>query len=132
VPFIGRSFERSFVYIGAGPTLSQTETKLNGLIGFADINGNRTDVSGSPVDFASTSWVFGGAGMVGATYFFDASWFVDFNYMAVVTAKHTSNYYSPFYNPNGTGGSTVVGTLIGSTTSRVITQAVAVTINKAF
>jgi hypothetical protein len=47
MPLIGRSFERSFVYFGAGPTLSQTESHLNGVIGFADINGTHTNVSGA-------------------------------------------------------------------------------------
>ena len=39
VPFLGRSFDRSYVYAGGGPTLSQTRTKLNGLVGLAIIDG---------------------------------------------------------------------------------------------
>src|SRR5271170_101470 len=68
-PFIGRSFDASFVYFGVGPTLSQTQTNLSGLVGFADINGAHTDVTGAPQNFSSSSWVFGGAAVVGATYF---------------------------------------------------------------
>jgi hypothetical protein len=132
IPFIGRSFERSFVYIGTGPTVSQTRTDLNSLIGFADINGTRTDVSGAPINLSSSSWVYGGAAVVGATYFFDPSWFLDFSYTFAMTANKTSNYTSPFTNPNGTNGSTNVGTMVGTSAGRVITQAVTVTINKAF
>ncbi len=131
VPIVGRSFEKSFLYIGAGPTLSQVRTDLNGVIGFADINGARTDVSGTPIDLSSSGWVYGGAAMVGATYFFDQSWFLDVSYSVAMTANQTSYYFSPFTNPNGTNGSTIVGTLVGNTSGRVMTQAITVTINKA-
>ena len=132
IPFIGQSFERSFVYLGAGPTLSETRTDLKGVIGFADLNGTRTDVSGTPIDLSSSSWVYGGAAMIGATYFFAPSVFLDVSYTFAMTANHTSDYFSPFTNPNGTGGSTVVGTLVGSTAQQVTTQSVTVTLNKAF
>jgi hypothetical protein len=132
VPFIGRSFERSFVYLGAGPTISQTRTNLNGLIGFADLNGVRTDVSGTPVNLTSSAWVWGGAAVVGATYFIDPTWFVDANYTFAMTGNHTSNFSSPFTNPNGTNGTTIAGTLVGTSAHQVTTQAVTVTINKLF
>ena len=132
IPFIGRSFERSFVYIGAGPTLSRMQTNLNSLIGFADLNGTRTDVSGTPIDLSSSGWVFGGAAVVGATYFLDSSWFLDFSYTVAMTGSQTDSYSSPFTNPNGSNGSTIVGTLVGTSAGRVVTQGVTVTINKAF
>lgn len=132
IPLIGRSFEKSFLYIGAGPTLSQVRTDLNGVIGFADINGARTDVSGAPIDLSSSGWVYGGSAMVGATYFFDQSWFLDVSYSVAMTANQTSYYFSPFTNPNGSNGSTVIGTLVGNTTGSVITQGVTVTVNRAF
>jgi len=132
MPIIGHAFERSFVYAGAGPTLSQTRTDLNGVIGFADINGQRTDVSGDPIDLSSTSWVWGGAATIGVTYFLDRSWFLDINYTAAMTAKHTSSYFSPFTNPNGTGGTVVTGTLVGTTEQSLVTQQIMVTINRTF
>jgi hypothetical protein len=131
VPLVGRSFEKSFLYIGAGPTLSQVRTDLNGVIGFADINGVRTDVSGTPIDLSSSGWVYGGTAMVGATYFFDQSWFLDVSYSVAMTANQTSYYFSPFTNPNGTNGSTVIGTLVGNSSGRVVTQGITVTLNKA-
>lgn len=108
------------------------ETKLNGLIGFADINGATTDVSGMPVDLTDSGWVFGGAAVIGATYFFDRSWFLDVSYTFAMTANHTSNFSSPFTNPNGTGGSVITGTLVGSSSEKVTTQSFTVSINKAF
>ncbi len=39
IPYFGKSFESSTLYIGVGPTLSQVNTEINNLIGFADLNG---------------------------------------------------------------------------------------------
>jgi hypothetical protein len=132
IPFIGKSFDRSMIYIGAGPTLSQVRTTLNGLIGFADINGTRTDVSGSPVNFSSTAWVYGGAATIGASYFLGQSWFIDVNYTFAMTGNNTSGFSGPFTNPNGTNGSTTVGTMVGTSAGKLITQGITATINKTF
>ncbi len=132
IPMIGRSFDTTFLYIGAGPTLSRTGTNLNGLVGFADINGKVTDVSGAPTNFSGSSWAFGGIAAVGATYFFNPSWFIDFMYRYAVTSQQTYRYSSPFVNPNGTNGSITSGTLVGNSSGKVMTQGVIVTINCAF
>jgi hypothetical protein len=132
IPFVGQAFERSFVYAGAGPTLSRARTDLKGVIGFADVTGVPSDISGTPIDLASASWVWGGAAVVGGTYFFDRSWFIDVNYTFAMTADKTSDYFSPFTNPNGTNGTTITGTLVGNSTARIITQGITVTINKVF
>jgi hypothetical protein len=132
IPFIGRSFEKSFIYIGVGPTLSRMKTNLNGLIGFADLNGTRTDVSGQPINLSSSSWVYGGAATVGLTYFLDPSWFLDFSYTFAMTADQTLGFSGPFSNPNGSNGSTITGTMVGTSSGKVITQGVTATINKAF
>jgi hypothetical protein len=132
IPFIGRSFDKGFVYLGAGPTLSQIRTRLNGVVGFADITGTPANVSGAPVDFASSTWVLGGAATVGVTYFLDRSWFVDVSYTAGITSNQAGRYSGPFLNPNGADGTTTLGLLTGNSSGRVITQAVTATLNKAF
>jgi hypothetical protein len=96
MPFVGRSFERSFIYIGAGPNLSQTITNATGVVGFADIGGKPTNVSGAPQNFYSETWIHGGAATAGVTYFLDRSWFLDVNYTYAMTRNHTSNFSSPF------------------------------------
>ena len=131
-PFIGRSFDRSYVYLGAGPTLSETQTNLNGVIGFADVTGAPSDISGLPQNFSNSSWVFGGAAMIGATYFFDPSWFVDARYMYAMTSKPTINFPATFTNPNGVNGTTIVGSGYTTASGSVITQGITVTINKLF
>jgi hypothetical protein len=48
IPFLGRAFGQSYVYAGGGPSLSQTRTRLNGLVGFALVDGGIVDQSGPP------------------------------------------------------------------------------------
>jgi opacity protein-like surface antigen len=128
VPFLGRAFGQGYVYAGGGPTLSQTRTRLNGLVGFALVDGGIVDQSGAPQDFSSSNWLVGGAAMVGVTYFFTPTWFLDLNYTYAFTQGHTSNFASPFIDHS----STSVGTLVGNSAWTAQTQRLGLTINKAF
>jgi hypothetical protein len=130
MPLIGRSFEKSFVYFGAGPSLSQTQSKLNGVIGFADINGVHTNITGTPSNFSSSPWVYGGAAVIGATYFFDASWFLDLSYSYGMTKVQTTSFAGPFTST--TSGYVDSGILSGHYSGRVIAQSLTISINKAF
>ena len=131
MPFIGHSFEKGFVYLGGGPTGSNTQTNIKSLVGFADIAGVPTDVSGAPQNFTGSGWVAGGAGTVGGTYFLSQSWFLDIAYTYARTADQTFNYFSSYTNAQNPFGTTS-GTLTGSSTGKVSTQGVTVTINIAF
>src|ERR1700722_16154787 len=82
--------------IQGGPTLSQTRTRLNGLVGFALLDGGIVDQSGAPQDFSSSSWLVGGAAVVGVTYFLTPTWFLDLNHTYAMTEGHTANFASPF------------------------------------
>jgi opacity protein-like surface antigen len=130
MPFIGHAFKRSFIYLGAGPSLTHVQSKLNGVIGFADINGTHTDITGTPANFSSSAWVFGGAATVGATYFLDRSWFLDASYTYAMTARHSSDFSGPF--ASSTRGYTDTGILSGSYSGRETVQTFAVSINRAF
>ena len=130
IPFVGHSFERSFIYFGAGPSLSQTQSSLNGVIGFADLNGVHTDITGTADSFASSSWVFGGAALIGATYFFDRFWFLDFSYTYAATLVQTTGFSAPF--SSSSFGYTDAGILSGTYSGRAITQSVALSINRVF
>jgi hypothetical protein len=133
MPFIGHAFDAGgFIYLGAGPTLSRMSTKLNGLVGFADTNGARSDISGAPQNFGTEGWVFGGAAMLGVTLFFDSSWFVDVRYTLSATQRQTGNYASTFSNPNGQDGTLINGTLVGASSGRAATHGLTFTINRAF
>jgi hypothetical protein len=132
MPFIGRSFGKGFVYLGAGATLTETQTELNGLVGYAVINGVNTNVSGAPQNFSSSGWVLGGAIDVGATYFLNDTWFVNVDYIFSKTAAQIGNYASNFVNSTTNPGVTTVGTLVGASGENVVTNSVTITINKAF
>ncbi len=129
-PFVGRSFERSFVYLGGGPTLSQLDANLNGMLGFAAIDGQHLNITGNSSNFSSEPWVFGGTAIIGATYFLSPSWFVDLSYSFAITASHESSFSAPFSTT--TDGYEDTGILSGNYSGRVITQSVMFSINKAF
>jgi hypothetical protein len=130
IPYFGQSFDRGTVYFGVGPTLSKVDTKINNLIGFADLNGVRTDISGSPQNFSASQWVWGGAVVLGGTYYIDKSWFLDLSYTINMTQNKTASYYSTFNNPGSPN--TYSGSLIGSSTGTATTQSIMLTINRQF
>ena len=129
--FVGRSFGQGFWYLGAGPSLSQIKVSLNGVVGYATINNQLTNISGAPQSFASTDWQFGAAATAGVTYFLTPSLFFDAKYLFSAPKFRTLHVTSPFYNP-GTNV-TYSGTLIGTATVNVRnTQAVSIALNKMF
>jgi len=130
IPFVGHSFDRSMVYFGVGPALFQTRSKLNGVIGFAAINNTHVNITGTPSDFSSSQWMIGGAATVGGTYFLSPSWFLDFSYTFAMSESRTTSFSAPF--ASATDGYTDTGILSGDYSGRVVTQSVAVSINKAF
>jgi hypothetical protein len=130
MPFIGHSFARSYVYLGAGPALFGTQPKIDNAIGFADFNGMRGDVTGTPDNFASSEWVWGGAAQVGLTHYLDHDWFLDLNYTYARSATFKSNFSAPFAST--TFGYDAVGTLFVAPSQRVTDQSVSVSINRRF
>ncbi|MFG1414186.1 hypothetical protein V5G24_24130 [Xanthobacter sp. VTT E-85241] len=130
IPFVGRSFEKSFVYLGAGPTLSQVKHDMNGTIGFAAINGSHFNITGTPANFSSSQWVLGGAAVVGATYFFAQTWFLDLSYTYAVTQTKTNTYGGPF--SSSTDGYDDIGILSGYFSGGTTTHALTISLNKTF
>jgi len=126
IPYFGKSFEKSMVYFGVGPTYTQVRTTTNGLVGYAQIDGHTVDVSGAPQSFISSQWVYGGAAMLGGSYFLDKSWFLDFTYTYAMTQNKTSYRISPFSNPPTTGF------LVGSGTGTAVIQTLGITLNNLF
>ncbi|MFT0859876.1 hypothetical protein VRZ77_07290 [Ancylobacter sp. G4_0304] len=131
VPFIGRSFEKGFIYLGAGPTLSRVQYDFNNVVGFADINGVHYDITGAPSDFSSKDWVVGGEVIVGATYFLSQNWFLDLSYSYTVTGNISKGYSGPF-STTARGGFEDVGILSGNFSGASSTQSIMVSINRAF
>jgi opacity protein-like surface antigen len=127
--FIGHSFASTNVYLGAGPALFGTKSDIFRAVGFGNVNGQPTDITGPPVNFSSTKWVWGTAVQIGMTYFFAPTWFIDVNYTYAFTRKFDTNYTAPFVSTSA--GLTYIGNAYITTSQRLTTQAVAVSINKA-
>jgi opacity protein-like surface antigen len=136
VPFVGRSFNNSFVYVGAGPSLSQLGAGLKDLVGFANFPEGSllpglVDVSGRPQSDEQSQWAFGVAASVGVTYFITPSWFLDLNY----TFSHPfpskfhsqSPYRNEIYSPL-----VFEGTLIGDYTAKLNTHLITISLNVGF
>ena len=134
MPFIGQSFTNSFIYLGAGPALLGTTTNIDGVTGYADINGTHANITGASTNFSSNNWRLGGSVETGMAYYIDPTWFLDFNYSFAITGWHTNSYSAPFSSSTTSGGTTYIdtGTLYVNTSQRVITQAFSITMNKAF
>lgn len=131
MPFVGRSFDKSYVYFGAGPTLSQVKSTLTGVTGFAYINEEHYDITGTPSSFAETNdWVWGGAVTAGATYFFTPNWFIDASYTFSKTKTKTNDFSTPF--STSVDEYTDVGILSGNYGTSTNTQTFTVSINRAF
>jgi len=131
VPQVGMTFDRSFVYFGAGPSITRTEVSLNNVVGFANINGAAgTSITGTPVTYSSTQWLIGATFTAGATYFLTPSWFIDMGYTFTMTDLWNTAYASPFRN--STQGFNTIGVLSGSYTGGLNTHSLTVSINRKF
>lgn len=131
LPNVGKSFNWGYVSLGIGPTISQINSKVNDLVGFADINGHRTDITGTAQSFSDTQWVWGGAASLSATYFIDSAWFLDLSYLFTRTANYTLDFNGSFSNVTSST-TTTKGSLIGNATGYLSTNAVSLTLNRTF
>ena len=135
IPLIGRSFERSYVYLGVGPTTVQTKTLIENITGFESAAVIPTTPTGIGLGekYSTTQWLFGGVAMLGATYFIDPTWFVDISYTYSMTGTKTSGWGGPWTDTDiARNYVSRSGTNTGTSSGSVNIQALAITINKAF
>lgn len=118
IPFCGYSFDDSYVYFGAGPTLFGTTSLVYQATGYADINGVHYDITGSSSTFHNSTWMIGGAVQTGLVYHLGESWFVDLSYQFVATGASTNKNSGPF--STAVAGYTDTGTLFVNATQRLI------------
>ena len=132
-PIIGRSFDKGFWYAGAGPSLSNITTSINGSVGTANLNGNPWEnVTGAPQSASTSNWVIGGAVMAGGTYFLSPTWFLDFTYTFGITGNNYASFVGAYSNPSAGTGVLGYGATILNSNGNVITNAITLTINKKF
>lgn len=133
-PFLGQSFGQGFFYGGGGPMLLNVETSIRNAIGFADINGRHSDITGAPLNFSSNDWVWGGGFQAGVAYFLDDVWFVDLNYTWLRANGPSNSYSAQFSSSYVDSGATIAteGGAVLEASDRLTIQSVAVSINRAF
>jgi hypothetical protein len=129
--FLGSDYKQGHTYIGAGPVVFKTKNNLYNVTGYADLDGIPGNVTGTPTNFSSSTWVWGGIAQIGMTYTFKPTWFLDINYNYAITGKDATSYVKSFTNVSGEGY-TNRGTLNGTASNRVIAQGIIVSINKSF
>ena len=136
-PFIGQSFSTGYLYAGAGPSFSQVKTNISGITGFADLFGFPSNISGALQTYSDTQWVIGGSATIGGTYFLSNSYFLDLNYSYTQTKNNTANWAGPWskggiWSPGGFNVVSYTGTNTGTSSGNIATQALTLTINRAF
>jgi hypothetical protein len=92
IPFVGRSFAKGHFYVGGGPVVFSTESRMYGLSSYADIAGNHTNIGGAPLNLASSEWMWGGASQLGMMYYVSPSCFIDVSYDFMVTGESTQTW----------------------------------------
>jgi hypothetical protein len=134
IPLIGQTFEKSFLYFGVGPTFSQTKMSIENMaspIAFVDGHFISPTGIGNGSNYSTTPWLFGGAAMIGATYFINPDWFVDMSYMYSLTWTRTSSWSGP-WRDTLSNGTARIGNNSGTSSGSVNTQTFSVSINTAF
>jgi opacity protein-like surface antigen len=133
-PFLGQSFTGGFFYAGGGPVLVEVDTEIRNAIGFADINGRHSDITGAPLSFSSSEWVWGGGVQVGLAYFLNDLWFVDVNYTWMRTGTSSKTFTAQFSSSYEDSGATITteGGANLVVDDELTTQSLAISINRAF
>lgn len=134
LPFLGRSFDNKYFYVGIGPSVFNIKSKNYYSIGYAEFDGTNVNVTGL-VSYSSPSlWVLGGAAQLGMTYFITPSLFLDASYAYSISGSRTVSHQQTFANSSSSGTTTyaTAGTLFTKNTMRVNNQSVRLTLNKVF
>ena len=123
--FIGHSFMNGFVYAGVGPALfdtTQTVSNSNDIFSALYI--------GNINKFSESEWIWGGVAQAGIAYYVNPTWFLKLNYSCAFTGNYNRNNtvaYAAGIN-NGLNS----GTMTFNTQENLVTQEVALSINKVF
>ena len=123
--FIGHSYKHGFIYAGIGPSLFDTQQKISNI----DDTLSALYI-GNAGRLSRNKWIWGGAVQAGVAYYLSSTWFFKLNYSCAFTGNFTQNdslSFSPEVN-NGLNS----GTLNFNSHQRLVTQEVALSINKVF
>lgn len=132
--FFGKSYQKNNFYLGAGPAVIEVSSNVYNAFGFADINGIHTSITGTPLNFSSSKWMWAGMAQLGMMHYFSPSCFLDLSYNYTITGRYSNSYEGPFTSSTTSDGEVYVtqGTFFLNDTQRVVIQAFTITLNKAF
>lgn len=99
-------------------------------IGYADVNGVHTDITGLPINFYNDKSLWGGITQIGMSHSLTPSLFLDVNYSFSISGKYSFHNAAPFSST--TGSYTDAGTLYVNASQRITTQGIMASINKRF
>lgn len=123
--FVGQSFKQSFLYAGIGPSLFYSTQKAT------NINDTSSGYYiGNINNYSKNQWIWGGAVQTGLGYFVNSSWFLKLHYSCAFTGKYPFNNTMAFVSDINNGLNS--GTLLFNSKERLISQEIAISINKAF
>ncbi|MFJ1269718.1 hypothetical protein ACD661_14230 [Legionella lytica] len=123
--FIGRSYKNSFIYVGIGPTLLNTQQKISD-IGDTD----SAYYLGSSEGIFKNKWIWGGAVQAGMAYYVNSSWFFKLNYSCAFTGNYTIEKTVAFAPKMNQGFNS--GTLSFHSRQSLVSHEVALSLNKVF
>ncbi|OGT66998.1 MAG: hypothetical protein A3J38_09355 [Gammaproteobacteria bacterium RIFCSPHIGHO2_12_FULL_45_9] len=117
MPYWGRSFDSAMVYLGFGPAL----------LGVTQSAGSTTPNTDYPYKnvFNNSEWMWGGAVQLGASWYFNPTWYLAGDYTYAVTGR---------YGFDGSWTDRTVSTQTDNLTDnrRVIVQSLGLSINKVW
>jgi len=134
MPFFCYSIDRTHFYLGGGVSVFQANFYQYNFVGFADINGNHNDITGSPINLSDSLWMWGGGAQIGAKHFFNPNWFLDFSYGYFVTPKYSFNNSESFTSTTISEGDSYLnrGTAYISSSQSFILQSLTISLNYLF
>lgn len=133
LPLLGRVYKRGFVYVGGGPTWSQTVITNNDVDGTAvneETGKLDSQTDRDRMNFSGSNWSVGWQVSLGATYFIDRKTFFDLSYSYAQTGNQSIPYSGNFRGIDYRVGTINEGTLSGNTNGVIANQSVVLTINR--
>jgi opacity protein-like surface antigen len=135
LPVLGRAYKRGFLYLGGGPTWSQTIISNDGIDGTAvnETTGKLdSQTDRDRLSFTGTNWSVGWQVAAGATYFIDRATFFDLSYSYAQTGYQSIPWSGNFRGVDYRVGTINEGTLSGTTSGAIANQSLILTINRRF
>ena len=130
IPFLGHSFDRGRVYLGAGPVVFGTESRISWSEGLYERQRRRVGRHRQACQFSQSHLDVGRCGEIGLMYALGPSCVLDISYDFMATEAYRRHYSGPY--SSASAGYTESGTLSVSTFQRLTAQSFNISLVKVF